>query len=197
MLDGSPYNQVVAINGRPLPKAKQSEELRKLQEEISHRRSESSATRAKRIADFRRDQDRDKHFLEQLTRAFNFTLVAERTLGSYHVYVLRAEPKPGYEPPDRDSHVLTGMRGTLWIDKQTLEWVRVEAEVVRPVSIEGFLATVEPGTRFELEKAPAADGHWFAKHYAMSASAKILGLIHHRNHEEETYFNYKKASSGY
>lgn len=49
------------------------------------------------------------------------------------------------------------MRGTLWIEKSTFQWVRVEAEVFRPVSIEGFLAQVQPGTRFLLDQAPVSE----------------------------------------
>lgn len=55
--------------------------------------------------------------------------------------------------------MLRGMEGELWIDEATFQWVKVQARVIRPVSIEGFLARVEPGTRFELEKMPVADQH--------------------------------------
>jgi hypothetical protein len=48
------------------------------------------------------------------------------------------------------------MQGKLWIDKDSFQWVKVEAQVMHPVSIEGFLAKVEPGTHFELEKEPVA-----------------------------------------
>jgi hypothetical protein len=46
--------------------------------------------------------------------------------------------------PERmsESKVLTGMEGKLWIDKKTLQWVKVEATVIHPVSIGGFLAEV-------------------------------------------------------
>ena len=59
---------------------------------------------------------------------------------------------PRYEPPNNEAKVLTGMEGMLWIDKTTFQWVKVEATVIQPVSIAGFLAQVQPGTCFELEK---------------------------------------------
>jgi hypothetical protein len=65
--------------------------------------------------------------------------------------------------------------------------------VVHPVSIEGFLARVDPGTRFELENVPVAENVWLPKHFAMQASAKILLLFNHNQQEDETYFNYRKA----
>jgi len=64
---------------------------------------------------------------------------------------------------------------------------------MRPVSIEGFLARVEPGTRFQLEKAPVTTDVWLPKHFSMRARAKVLFLFRHNGEENETYFNYHKA----
>jgi hypothetical protein len=65
-------------------------------------------------------------------------------MGPYNVYVLRATPRKGYQPPNMQSQALLGMEGQLWIDKKTFQWVKVTARVIRPVSIEGILAQVEP-----------------------------------------------------
>jgi hypothetical protein len=89
-----------------------------------------------------------------MTIAFDFHLVGKRTLGGHQVFVLKATPRKDYKPPNRDCEALTGMEGTLWIDQKTFQWVKVEAHVIHPVRIEGFVAEVEPGTRFEVEKGP-------------------------------------------
>lgn len=51
------------------------------------------------------------------------------------------------------------------------------AHVIHPVTIEGFLAQVQPGTRFEVEKAPVEGDIWLVTHYSMRASAKILFIV--------------------
>jgi len=61
-----------------------------------------------------------------------------------------------YRPPNFETRVLTGMRGKLWIERNSFQWVNVEVEVIHPVHIGGFIARVEPGTRFELEKIPVS-----------------------------------------
>lgn len=105
--------------------------------------------------------------------------------------MLKAKVRPTYNPPNREAQVLTGMEGEMWIDEQTFQWVKVEAHVIRPVTIEGFLAKVEPGTRFDLEKMPAANGIWVRQHFAMRSKAKVLFLFSHDGQEEESYSNYK------
>jgi len=195
MIEGSPYYRLVAIDDQPLSKEEQAKEEQKLQQAIAQRKRESPQQRAARIAQYEKDRRRDHLMMEQLTQAFNFTLEGEQKLGANDVYVLRATPRPGYIPPNRDTRVLTGMNGTLWIDRQTYQWVKVEAHVIHPVAIEGFLARVEPGTQFELEKAPVANGVWLPKHFAMKAHAKVLGLFSHKQQEDDTYWGYQKGTS--
>jgi hypothetical protein len=87
------------------------------------------------------------------------------------------------------------MKGQLWIDVKTYNWVKVSAEVVRPVSIDGFLARVEPGTSFELDEMPVGDGVWLAKHFREQSRSEILGVFNHSTHDDETYSQYRKSSS--
>jgi hypothetical protein len=196
MLFGSPYNRLIAIDGHPLDPEKQAEEQKKFEQEKADREHESPDKRAERIAKYEKDQKRDHTTLQQLAAAFDFKLLGQRTLMGHRVYVLSATPRKGYQPPDRDSQVLPGMEGKLWIDRKTFQWVRVEAEVKHPVRIEGFLAEVEPGTRFELEKTPVTKDIWLAKHFSMRAKAKVMMLVPHKSQEDDTYSNYHKAAEG-
>ena len=193
MIDGSPYYQLVELNGKPISTADQAKEEQKLQQTIAQRKRETPSQRAARVVRYQRDRTRDHLLMEQLTKAFSFKLEGEQKFGDFEVYVLAATPLPAYTPPNRDTRVLTGMNGKLWIDKKTYQWVRVEAHVIHPVAIEGFLARVEPGTEFELEKMPVGEGIWLPKHFAMKAYAKILGLFSHHEQEEESYWGYHKG----
>jgi hypothetical protein len=189
---GTPYERLVAINGKELSGSQKQQEQRKFDKAMAQRRAESPHQKAARIAKYKAERRRDHAMLAQLTKAFDFTSQGEQQLGQFHVYVLKATPHPGYRPPDRDSRVLTGMEGTLWVDKNTYQWVKVEAHVMHPVSIVGFMAKVEPGTRFELEKAPVEGDIWLSKHFTMTASAKVLYLVSHHSQEDDTYFNYHR-----
>jgi len=192
MIMGSPYQRLVAINGKSLPPSEREEQERKLQETIHRRRNETPQERAQRIAKYQKSRERDHLFLEQLIKGFNFRLVGQQKMGDHQVYVLKAFPRPGYQPPNQEAEVLKGMRGTLWIDTKTYQWVKVHAVVTRPVWIEGFVAEVEPGTQFELDKTKVEDDIWLPAHYVMKARAKILFLFSHRSEDDETYSHYQK-----
>lgn len=190
MIEGSPYQLLIAINGKPLSPSDEANEKRKMQDAVAHRKAESPGDRQARIAKHQEQRTRDHEMMEQLTKAFRFRLAGSTRLDGHEVYVLDATPRPGYQPTDARTQVLTGMRGKLWIDTKTFQWVKVEARVIHPVSIDGFLARVEPGTRFELEKTPVDQGVWLPKHFSLRSRAQVLFVFGHSQSDDDTYLGY-------
>jgi hypothetical protein len=192
MIDCSPYQRLIEINGEPLDAAQRLAEAQKEQRERRRRAHESAEERKTRIAKYERDRRRDNQMMNQLSVAFTFKLVGTQTVRGFNVYDLKATPRPGYRPVNMSSQVLPGMTGELWIDQKTFQWVKVTAQVIHPVSIEGFLAQVEPGTHFELERSPVGDGSaWLVSHFAMSSNAKVLYMFSHSSQEDDTFWDYQ------
>lgn len=193
MISGSPYNRLVAMNGNALSPEMQSAEAEKLAAAILQRQKETAEAHQQRIAQYEKERQRDQQLLEELTRAMEFTFTGYETVDAHETYVLDAKPKHGYVPRSVVTRVLTGMQGRLWIDRASYRWVKVKAEVVHPVTIEGFVARVEPGTQFELEETPVEDPSaiWLASHFKMQSRAKIFWLFPKSSMEDETYFHYK------
>jgi len=190
MIDGSPYQLLIAVNEKPLSPEQQTGEKQKMRDVIAKRKAESPQDRAQRINKYEEQRKRNHALIEDLTKAFDFKLTGEGRLDGHRVYVLDAKPRPGYHPDSKQTDVLTGMKGKLWIDTATFQWVKVEAEVIHPVSIDGFVARVEPGTRFELEKTPLAADVWLPKHFSMRSHAKIFFMFGKSSFDDETYFDY-------
>jgi len=191
MIDGSPYNFVTAIDDRPLSPSQRAFEQRKLEKEIARRRNESPRERQRRIAKYQRGQERNHQMLQEMVEAFQFRLTGEAEVDGHACWVLDAQPKPGYDPLDHEGRVLKGMKGKLWIDKATDQWVKVRAEVVKPVTFYGFLARVGPGTEFNLEQEPVSGGYWFPKVFNMQVKAIALGFFNENSTDYETYRDYQ------
>jgi hypothetical protein len=195
MVLGSRYQRLVAVDGKPLTGQQKADEQRKLDQAIAQRRAETAEQRSQRIENWDRSRKRNHLLVEQLTKAFDFKLAGTPILDGRKVYELSAKPRPGYQPPNNHAKVLTGMVGTLWIDQQTFQWVKVEAKVIHPVSIEGFLARVNPGTQFELKQAPVDPGVWLPTFFSMRARAKVFFVFAHNSQEQDTFSNYRKTST--
>jgi hypothetical protein len=191
MIDGSPYNLVTAMNDEPLSPDEKVAEQRKLQREMERRQKESERERQRRIAKYQRESNHDHQLLQEMVEAFEFHLAGEAQVDGRTCWILNAEPRPGWEPSDHEGRVLKGMKGRLWIDQATNQWVKVHAEVVKPVSFYGFLAKVGPGTEFDLEQAPVADGVWLPKAFHVNVRASALGFLSENSTENETYRDYQ------
>ena len=196
MIDGVPYNRLVAINDRPLTPGEQAGEQRKLEIETARREHESNRERNKRLAKYMKERNQDRAMLKAMADAFDFQLVGEETVNGHDCWVLTAKAKPGYQPSNRETKVLTGMTGKLWIDKATDQWVRVQAEVIKPVNFYGFFAKVGPGTNFALEQEPVGDKIWLPKRFSMRVKASALGMFNENSADDETYADYKPILKG-
>jgi hypothetical protein len=194
MIDGSPYRRLIALDGHPLGPGDQAEQDRIMQIEIQKRDHESNRERTKRITKYRRDRQREHDMIQEMVRAFQFRVVGEEILDGHNCWVLDTSPNPNYIPPDRESRVLKGMSGRLWIDKEQKQWVKASARVVKPVSFYGFLAKVGPGTRFVLEQEPVREGVWLPKRFHMQVNASALGFLNEDSTEEDIYRDYKPMS---
>ena len=194
MLAGSRYYRLIAVDDKSLSPEDEAKEQQRFETAVARRHQESVKEREQRIGQYQKERNRDRVLMGELTKALDFTLSEQQTLGLHGVYVLRGKPRAGYRSPNKQAKALTGMQGTLWIDTANFHWVKAEAEVVRPVWVEGFVA-LEPGTRFELEQAPIADGFWMPSHFSMEAKAKVLFLFSHYERDDNTYFGYHKPGA--
>lgn len=194
MIDGSPYNQLIAVNNEPLNHTQQQTERAKLDREIGARRSESPSDRRARIDRFRQERSDEHLLMQQMAVAFNFERIGDERVQGVECYRFKATPKPDYIPPVQKARVLKGMNGQMWIDKQQYHWVKVQAEVTEPVSFGFFIAKVNPGTRFELQQAEFGQ-YWLPKYFIQTVRASVLGLYGYRSQEETFYSDYRQLKS--
>lgn len=191
MVEGTPYRRLIEVNGQPLPPDLARQQMEKQEQVAAQRRAETPEQHQARIAKWQQNRTRDNEMMAQLTKAFDFRLIGEGKARGFDVWMLKATPRPDYQPLNMNAQVLLGMQGELWIDRKTYQWVKVTAQVIRPVSIEGFLAEVEPGTRFELEKSPVSGGTWQITHFSMRSHARVLFLFARNAAGDSSYFDFQ------
>jgi len=193
MVMGTPYQRLTEINGQPLSDENQQREKQKLDAARAARERESADERATRLGKDDKDRRRNRLLLDQLPEAFTFTLEGEQKVGHFDAYVLRATPRRDYQPPTLESQVLTGMEGRFWIERNSFQWIKAEAAVVRPVSIASFLARVDPGTQFALEQTPVNSDVWMPAHFSMRTRGRLLFLLKQRTQVDATYYDYRRS----
>jgi hypothetical protein len=194
MIEGSPYRRLVAQNDHALTEPLRSAEDRKMQAETKKRERESDRERRKRMAIYLDERNRDRAMLCEIADAFDYSLAGEENLENHATWVLEGVPKPDYQPKNRDARVMSHMRVKLWIDQESYQWVKVEAEVLKAVSLYGSLAKVGPGTKFKLEQAPVAPNIWLPKHFSVEINASALGFLDESSTQDHTYYSYRRRT---
>jgi hypothetical protein len=195
MIDGSPYNELIAENNEPLTGARAAAEQKKLEQETARRKAESPAARARRVAQYQRERRQDHALMAEMVKAFDFKIASRERVNGRDCWVLDATPRPGYRPINRDTRVLTGMRGRMWVDAQEYQWVKVHAEVFRPVAFGLFIAHVQPGTEFTLEETPVGSGIWMPSRLITKVRATALVFWSQNSVDDETYTDYRRGDA--
>jgi hypothetical protein len=193
MIDGSPYEKSLAVNGRPVSEAEARAEDEKLRREENSRRRETPQARTKRIAAYEKERRQDQALMREMVHAFDFRLAGRERVDGRECFRIDATPKPGYDPPSRDTKVLTGMKGTLWVDTAEYQWVRVHAAVFRPVAFGLFVAHVQPGTEFTFEESPVEGGLWMPAHFRVQLRAAVL-FWSRDSVDDEAYSDYVRSA---
>ena len=195
ILYGEPYERLVLRNGKSLAPGEERKEQEKLDRLMVKRARETPEQSARRMEDQRRQREKERAFLNEVPDAFRFSLAGEQRLGERDAWVLEAEPKPDYKHKDRRAGVLTKLKGRFFIDKTDYQWVRVEAEFLRPARFGVFLVKILEGTRVEFEQVRINDEVWLPARVHARLEGK-LGLIKRARYEYDVlYSNYRRFST--
>jgi hypothetical protein len=193
MIDGSPYRRLVARNDQPIPAEEQKVEEEKLRFNASERTKESAAERQRRIAEFRRREERRREPLREVADAYNFKLIGEETLNGAACWVIDAIPRPGFKPKSSTSAVLTVLVGRLWISKDDHGWAKTEMEAQDAFTLGGFLLRLSKGSRIAIEQTPVGDGVWLPKFLELKFAARVLLVKSLREDMKFNFIDYRKS----
>jgi hypothetical protein len=187
---GSDYYLPLTINDQPLSSDRKKAELEKLKEEVRRRDAESPESRRERIQKYKKQTDENEALVLDFPSAFTFELVREETMHGHAAYVLSGTPRKRTGGNSLAAKVLSGMQGTVWIDKENFHAIRVECDVITPVPLYGILARVLPGTHIEFAMAPVTSSTWLISELSMKLRVSKL-VFKSKEVTGSTYSDYR------
>ena len=195
ILYGQPYRRLVAKNDEPLPPDQERKELKKLDQEMEHRRRTSEEEREKLAREEQKKIDDRKAMIREVADAFSFRILGEEKVDGHDAWVIQAKPLPGYRPRSDQAKMLPCFQGTLWITKDEYRWVKIDAEVVRTVSLGWVLIRLQPGTRLFMEQKRVQDEIWLPSAVRVRVVGRLALLLKANVEADITYSNYRKFQS--
>jgi hypothetical protein len=189
-LGGRRYFHPLEKDGKPIPAAEQRREQAKLDRAARDASHLTEAERNKRIEDDDRDRAKRREQFKDIPDAYDFKLMGESVIAGRGAYEIQATPRAGYR--GRFRGVLSNVEGTIWIDKSDFNWIKVEADVLKPFSLGWFLARIGEGTHLSYEMMRVNDELWVPKDISLKASAR-LALVKKLDVEQTvTFSEYRK-----
>lgn len=188
VLGGRPYGKLVEREDKPLPANQARKETEKMDKESAKRQRESESDKAKA------DQDRaeERRYLHEVPEAFILTLQGTEEIGGRPVWIIAAEPKPGYKPKMKRAEILAHLRGKIWVDQADYQWVKAEVTVIDPISFGLGLVRLASGAVLNFDQVRVNDEVWLPAHITVRADARLVYLRKLREELDVTYRNYQK-----
>jgi hypothetical protein len=194
ILDGEPYRRMLERDGKPLSAEQKREEQTKLDRETKKLSDETPAEKQNRLARAKERREREFAFLSEIPDLYDLKLEGEATVDGRPVWIVSGAPRPGAQPKSRDAKLLLKVRGRMWIDKATHQWVKVEAETTAVISWGLFLARLAPGAKMVFEQTAVSPELWLPKRLFVSGNGRVALLKHLIEDQEIRWSNYKKFS---
>jgi hypothetical protein len=189
---GEPVVRRTSKDDKPLSADEAKKEDEKIQKIIEKRKNESEEDRRKRLAREEKDREEDRKFVLEIADAFNFRLIGSELIDGRDTWVFEGEPRPGYEPKERNAKMLSKFKGRVWIDKAEAQWVKLDITAIDTVSVGFVLARIHKGTHLIIELTRVNDEVWLPKLLQLHFDARVALFKSYDDDVEQTYRDYKK-----
>jgi hypothetical protein len=190
-LYGRPYKRRIAKNGRALEGKDKARADEDFEREVQRRAKETPEERRKQEREGEKSRAESRRFLLEIPKAYTFRIAGQETLDGIPVWVIDAMPRPDFHSDVKRADLLKKMRGRLWIDKETLQWVRVDADLIDSITFGGFLAKLDRGARMTFLQRRASDEVWLPSRMTAHIEARLL-VKHYSVVTETSWTNYRK-----
>ena len=185
-------SRTLAINDRQLTATERDKDAERLRKFANN----PEARRKKQQSD-REDDQRASALIRAFPDAFNYTFVGvEPGPAENQLVHLKFEPNPNFDPPNRETQVLVGMRGDMYIDKDAKRIAKVDGTLFRDVNFGwGILGKLDKGGRFLIEQRNIGDGRWETVQTTLKFTGKILMIKPLNIDSNETLSDFRPVPS--
>jgi hypothetical protein len=187
-LGGELVKRKVKKDGRPLSSGEQKKEDSRVEKfiheyEKKHSEEGEGATRKKK----------EELGISTLLRISNFTHPRWEVYHQHEVIVFDFAPNPDYRPRNKIEDLLHKLVGTLWVDDQARDVVRLEGHLSDTFKLGGgLLASVHKGGSLVMEQARMNNEVWLPSYEEMHFSVRALLFASLSGDYTSRFSDYKK-----
>jgi hypothetical protein len=183
--------KLLAKEGQPLQgREKQSEEekFNKQYDKLKKQQAELANDPKKQA----KQEEEDEADLSDFLRAELFTNPRRVSFRGHEVIAFDVSANPDYKPKKRIDAIIQKLGGTMWVDEDAREIVRLEARFTDSVKIGGGLvASLAKGSNFVFEQEKINDEVWLPSYAEVHVSGRIV-FVKLKQNFVDRFSEYKK-----
>ena len=178
-------------DAKPINEQSYRADLEKLEKQLIWAAQQGPGQR-EAYAKLERRQKERNDLIDATHDAFIFAPAGEEVWGDHKVLKYDMTPNPKYRPTTRNGTIFTKVRGSVWIDPQSNQLVRLEGRVTEDISLALFLARVNKGSYFLQERREVATGIWLPSYEQYDFDGRKYWFPI-SIHERTSYSNYRRV----
>jgi hypothetical protein len=186
--------RLLAKDGKPLEGREKQEEddrFNKDYDKLKKKQAELANDPKKQA----KEEEEDEADLSDFLRAELFANPRRETFRGHELIVFEVSANPDYRPKKRIDSIIQKLSGTMWVDEDAREVVRLEARFTDSVKIGGGLvASLAKGSNFVFEQEKINDEVWLPSYAEVHVSGRIVFVKLKQNFVDH-FTDYKKFHS--
>ena len=186
-LGGQLVRREVKKDGKPLTADQQKKEDGRIEKRIREYDQKKAAGGEDATS------KKEKIDVSTFLRISNFTHPRWEEFRRQEVIVFDFAPNPAYKPRNRTEDLLHKLVGTLWVDDQARQVVRLEAHLSDSYKLAGgLLASIRKGSSLVMEQSQTHDEVWLPSYVEAHFSARLLLVSSALGDYTSKFSDYKK-----
>jgi len=183
---GQAIVRMVSKEGSPLDEGEKRKEEEKVEQRI--RKAQEGAAKRER-----NEEDKNTITIEHFLRGSRFQNGRYETFKGRRVLAYDFEPNPDCKPHSRPEVLVSKLGGTVWIDPEALEVVRLQAHLLGSFKVAGgLLGSVREGSALVLEQERVNNELWMPSYVDFSLGARVLLVKSVHERIVDRFSNYRK-----
>lgn len=141
-------------------------QLAGLARELERAMNPGSDVQRPKVRKFERRRSERREQVDATLEAFRARWLGREEVNGRMAAKIELTPNPDFRPKTRNAGFFQHVRALVWVDERDEQLARVEAEIIRDISVGGgVLGKLYRGGTFRMEQRPAEGGVWVPVRY--------------------------------
>jgi hypothetical protein len=180
-------SRLLSRNGKPLDeKEKQKEE-----EDVQKRIRKAQERQTKRESQTNEEREKNEFSVGMFLRVCRMVNPRREQFRGHEVIAFDFEPNPQYKTRNKTEEIAQKLNGTVWVDEDAKQIVRLESRLRDGVKFAGFLASLRKGAAIIFEQQRINEEVWLPSLVDVNLSVRVI-FKGKSVHMIERYSDYRK-----